>query len=205
MAEAFYLPDGERLVATELTRGPWHAQLQHAGPPSALLARAAVRLGEPMQVCRITVDLLRPVPARAVEDSTPYAFDFFLSDVGYHTAMELRLAAGGPGLGRALMWMRPRVALVAGEPIHPAARAMIVADSGNGISYALDPRRYTFMNADLDLCFARMPQGEWIGLDARTEVQPFGLGCARSRLLDRRGMFGSGVQNLLIEPIRDRS
>ena len=40
MTEAFYALDGERIVPSELTRGPWDRNSQHAGPPSALLARA---------------------------------------------------------------------------------------------------------------------------------------------------------------------
>src|SRR5262249_60709561 len=38
---AFFLPDGDdRFVATEHGRGPWRLGHLHAGPPSALLARA---------------------------------------------------------------------------------------------------------------------------------------------------------------------
>ena len=64
MSEAFYERDGERLVATELTRGPWDPDAQHAGPPSALLGRAIERAegGEGLQVARVAVEILRPVP-----------------------------------------------------------------------------------------------------------------------------------------------
>ncbi|MBK5219255.1 MAG: thioesterase family protein [Thermoleophilia bacterium] len=64
MPDAFYEPDGELLVATELTRGPWDPGAQHAGPPAALLGRAIERLpdGEGFQVGRITFEILRPVP-----------------------------------------------------------------------------------------------------------------------------------------------
>jgi hypothetical protein len=64
MGGAFFLPDGEQLVATELTRGPWDPDSQHAGPPSALLARALERC-EPrdgMLIARVTIEILRPVP-----------------------------------------------------------------------------------------------------------------------------------------------
>ena len=40
MAEALYLPDGELMIPTELSRGPWVATAQHGGPPSGLLTRA---------------------------------------------------------------------------------------------------------------------------------------------------------------------
>jgi hypothetical protein len=62
--DAFYEPDGDRYVATELTRGPWDPGAQHAGPPSALLAREIELLpgAESFQVGRITFEILRPVP-----------------------------------------------------------------------------------------------------------------------------------------------
>lgn len=63
MPDAFYHPDGDWLVASELTRGPWDPSAQHAGPPSALLARAIERCGEPdgVQVGRITMEIMRPI------------------------------------------------------------------------------------------------------------------------------------------------
>jgi hypothetical protein len=63
-ADALYVADGETLVATEYTRGPWSREHQHAGPPSALLARAIEREAgiSPGQLTRIVVDILRPVP-----------------------------------------------------------------------------------------------------------------------------------------------
>jgi hypothetical protein len=64
IAEALYVPDGDRLVATEYTRGPWSREHQHAGPPSALLARAVEQAAgiEGGQLARIAFDILRPVP-----------------------------------------------------------------------------------------------------------------------------------------------
>ena len=64
MTEAFYLLDGDRVLPSELTRGPWDPNSQHAGPPSALLGRAIERC-EPragMRVGRVTVEILAPVP-----------------------------------------------------------------------------------------------------------------------------------------------
>lgn len=64
MPDAFYEPDDDGYVATELTRGPWDPGAQHAGPPSALLAREIELLpeAERFQVGRITFEILRPVP-----------------------------------------------------------------------------------------------------------------------------------------------
>jgi Thioesterase-like superfamily len=62
--DAFYVPDGDAYDATELTRGPWDPDSQHAGPPAALIGRELERLPArgPAQIGRITFDILRPVP-----------------------------------------------------------------------------------------------------------------------------------------------
>lgn len=61
--QSFYLPDGDAFISTELTRGPWNAQHQHGGPPTALMARAIEHAaGAGMQLVRATVEFLRPVP-----------------------------------------------------------------------------------------------------------------------------------------------
>ena len=69
-ADAFYEADGDDLVPTELTRGPWDAAAQHAGPPAALIGRAVERLAarhpEPTRVGRITYEIMRPVPISPV-------------------------------------------------------------------------------------------------------------------------------------------
>lgn len=59
-----YRVEQDTAFPSEYTAGPWSDQLQHGGAPTALISWAAERLAtrEPMQVARITVDLLRPVP-----------------------------------------------------------------------------------------------------------------------------------------------
>jgi hypothetical protein len=65
MADSFYVPQGAAFVSTELTRGPWDENSQHAGPPAALIAREIERLpaeNGQRQVGRVTYEILRPVP-----------------------------------------------------------------------------------------------------------------------------------------------
>ena len=66
MPEAFYELDGDFATPSELTRGPWDPDSQHAGPPAALLGHAMEALpttGEaPMRIGRITYEVLKPVP-----------------------------------------------------------------------------------------------------------------------------------------------
>jgi hypothetical protein len=61
--------DAERLVATDLARGPWDPEAQHGGAPAALLVRAFEREagGEHLVLARVTYELLRPVPLGVLE------------------------------------------------------------------------------------------------------------------------------------------
>jgi hypothetical protein len=60
----FYVPAGPRFESTELTRGPWDPNSQHAGPPCGLLGRELDRAGElePARRARVTFEILKPVP-----------------------------------------------------------------------------------------------------------------------------------------------
>ena len=71
MGDALYTFEDGSFVPGPLTVGPWSADAQHGGPVGALLARAVEAEGEgigpgghPMQVVRLTVELLRPVPLK---------------------------------------------------------------------------------------------------------------------------------------------
>ena len=100
-ADAFYVPDGDEYVATELTRGPWDPDSQHAGPPAALIGRAIERLPaeREMQVGRITFEILRPVPI------VPLRVEASVVRPGRSVELsEATLTAGGEPLIRAAAW-----------------------------------------------------------------------------------------------------
>jgi hypothetical protein len=95
--------------------------------------------------------------------------------------------------------MRLRVPLVLGETPSPAQRVLAVADSGSGVGAAFDPGCFVpFINADLTVALHRFPDGEWIGLDAATALEPHGIGLTRTGLYDVRGPIGQGLQGLVI-------
>jgi hypothetical protein len=171
------------------------ATLAHQGRPAVratalLIRRAGVAVGE----------IAQPSPVLAVADAEPWQFPFFSDPVGYHTSMEGRRAAGEFGSGHMVVWFRMTCSVVAGETPTPLQRLAAAADSGNGISVALDLRRYTFVNPDLTITLLRRPVGEWFALDARTLAANEGLGLADTRYWDERGVLGRGVQTLLVEP-----
>ncbi len=118
-------------------------------------------------------------------------------------AMDYRFVTGGflePG--PATVWMRMRVPLVAGEEPTPLVRVMVAADSGNGVSAALDWREFLFINVDLTVHLHRYPAGEWVYLDALTLPEASGVGLADTLLRDERGRIGRAAQTLLVDKRR---
>ncbi|MBL8268515.1 thioesterase family protein [Steroidobacter sp.] len=59
-----YQVEGSIAHAQPCSAGPWDPGLQHGGAPASLIAWAVERMPvrEPMQVVRMTFDLLRPIP-----------------------------------------------------------------------------------------------------------------------------------------------
>ncbi|WP_394622051.1 thioesterase family protein [Lentzea sp. JNUCC 0626] len=72
MMAAFYLPLGDTTFrSTEHTVGPWGPDSQHLGPPSALLVRALLGLGnQSSSLARVTFEVLGPVPVADLTVST---------------------------------------------------------------------------------------------------------------------------------------
>lgn len=257
--QAFYEPAGVgRFVATPATAGPWDPAAQHAGPPSALLARALAGHDpvERQQLTRVTVDILRPVPVAAMTlrvrtlragrritlvegvaesggqevlhargwrilapaEPTPVTPDdgpvvpgpdegiepdFWASAhaAGYLSSMQWRFVSGAftePGPAR--VWVRPRIPLLPREPVRPAELALLVADSGSGVSARLDLARWLFVNVDLTVTLHRPPRGEWLLLDSATTIGAHGSGVAASRLADIHGTVGKALQTLVVAP-----
>jgi hypothetical protein len=71
-AAALYVHDDDHFLPTDYTRGPWDRHAQHGGPPAALLAHCLdqVEAPQPMQIARLTAELLRPVPIEPLRVET---------------------------------------------------------------------------------------------------------------------------------------
>ncbi len=109
---------------------------------------------------------------------------------------EQRFARGDWGTGSSVVWMRLRAPLVAGEEPSGLQRAAALGDFGNGVSAAVPWEGHVFVNTDLTIALAREPEGEWLALDATTQLDPSGSGLAQSALSDRRGVCGRALQSL---------
>jgi hypothetical protein len=116
------------------------------------------------------------------------------------TTMEMRWLTDPWTLGPGKVWMRLRHPILPDERPTPLMCLAGTADFGNGVSAALPFDDYLFINADLSIHLWRRPQGDWIGLDARTVLHPGGVGTAESVLHDTAGPVGRASQTLVVQP-----
>lgn len=168
------------------------------GDGPCLLARAWG-----MRRTEVALDVPHPDAALPGPDTAhPAPFFEVASEVGWHTAMELRFLSGGAfeEHGPARAWGRPRVDLVAGRAWTPLERVLVLADAGNGVSSAADVRRWMFINTDLTVHLTREPTGDWVALDAHSVYEPSGVGAAFSVVHDERGPIGRAAQSLFVGP-----
>jgi Thioesterase-like superfamily len=142
------------------------------------------------------------LPCAGPAGSVPVAFPLAAAEdaAAFHrTGMEIRFADGtGYGSGHAYAWFRLAHPLVAGVEPAPAARAVAAADFANGVSHAVGFETHVFVNADLTVTLVRDPVGPWVLLDARTRLDPQGIGWASAVLHDERGPIGFSQQSLFV-------
>jgi acyl-coenzyme A thioesterase PaaI-like protein len=141
-----------------------------------------------------------PLPDRTLGRRVDFALNPDAGTSFASTAMDMCWFGDPWALGPGRVWMHLRQPLLPGEPPTPLARLAATADFGNGVSAALPFDRFLFINADLTIHLQRPPQGEWIGLDARTLLHAGGTGLAESVLHDERGPVGRAFQTLVVQP-----
>jgi len=119
----------------------------------------------------------------------------------YHLiGVEVRTPEDFASLGPHWAWFRLKLPVVPGEEPSGLIRVCAAADFPNGISRIVDPLRTSFVNPDVTLYLHRHPVDDWVMVDARTWLEPHGIGVAEGALYDRRGRLGRSVQSLLVEP-----
>src|SRR4029077_5889841 len=127
--------------------------------------------------------IARPDPPPGPERGVPgaSAWSELIDYAAFHNqGVEHRFVAGGfDQPGPATDWIRLRVPVLAGEETSPLARVAAVADFGNGVSWVLSRNDgWQFINPDLTIGLHRMPDGEWVCLEADTAVEANGIGQA---------------------------
>ena len=178
------------------------------------LLEAELRFGG-ATVARATLLALRPVPlvgdgfnpeVAAPSDSPDSAVDHWGLDPDQESfiggAMDFRFILNEGQLGGGVAWFRLRRDVFDdGVAPSPLARAAAASDVGGAVS----ARRgagfpdVSFINADISVHLARLPDGDWIRLTSSSTWEPTGIGAVASQLSDPAGPFGRAHQALVLE------
>ena len=192
------IPIGTMRVRTRVARAGKRIEMIEAsieiGGRDAVTARVWRIATQPEGSIPPGVTPPEPVPPVPDDRPVPRWLNF-----GYANAVEWRFVHGGYAPGPAAAWGRLRVPLVAGAETSPLERALVLADSANGISAELLMGPYLFVPPSLSIAVERYPAGDWVLLDARTTLMSDGIGATTLRLADERGWLAYGTQALYIE------
>lgn len=120
---------------------------------------------------------------------------------GLHTTAETCLLDGVQGRGEGRVWMRLPVPVVAGEPASLTVQAATLCDFGNGVGQLRVNEQTGSINTDITLYLHRRPESEWLGLDARSRMEPNGSGLVETALYDERGLIGRALQAIITMPL----
>lgn len=146
-------------------------------------------------------DTATPFAEVEVPDVQPQQFFPGFGRWGYGESIEWRWVRGSLAeLGPGLVWTRTRLPLVAGEQPHPLDRALLVADSANGVSASLPLDKWLFVPPSATVVLHRHPAGEWVSLDAQTTLAGDGHGSTTGTLGDTHGVLGTILQPLFVGP-----
>jgi hypothetical protein len=157
-ADAFFEPAGGGVFrATEHTAGPWDPAAQHAGPPSALLARAIEQESPawPATVVRVSVDILGPIPVAELDLRSQVVRPGRSVDL-----VEAELVAAGRTVARARGW-RIRAAELQ-LPELPASHDNPNVDPVPTFPHTAEPSAEGWTGGYLHAMEWRVAAGSWI-------------------------------------------
>jgi acyl-Coa thioesterase superfamily protein/acyl-CoA thioesterase superfamily protein len=121
---------------------------------------------------------------------------------GYLSAMEWRFPGipfTEPGPGQT--WARARIPLIDGEADSPLVRTLLLADTASGIGAEIDFSKWLAINTDLTVALYRDPVGEWLHLQAHTNLNPQGSALVEGTLADHDGAIARTLQTLLVDSL----
>lgn len=149
-----------RYQSTELTRGPWHPDHQHAGPPIALVCgafEAAAQAHGLTHIARLTANLIRPVPIGELQvQVTPI---YVGRNAGHFSAQLLAADGKEVGMFTALAQRENPLELPPGMAGHPLPMAPRPPEDSPVAHFPFAGRRVGYS----DLVETREAQGRIFG------------------------------------------
>ena len=195
------VPIGTCEVTVERVRGGKRIELLRAQYASGGKAFMTAHAWRTERVSGVAPRIAHPFEVPPMPDKATEGYFQGIEYFPYGDALEWRFAEGGfDHAGVATVWARPRIPLIEGREITGLESLILMIDSANGVSSELDIREWSFVPVDLSVGIYRLPQGPWVGMSARSVVEPNGIGQTMAKAFDREGALGHSMQTLFVRP-----
>jgi len=89
--------------------------------------------------------------------------------------------------------------VIEGRPNSPFVRAAM-ASEGTSLVTNLGSAGVGYINGDLTVALARLPEDDWVGVQADSHWAADGIAVGNATLFDSRGAFGSGMVTAIANP-----
>ena len=117
---------------------------------------------------------------------------------GLNGLLKSKVISGVTGQGHGCAWLKLPVDITPDIELSPLLHAALMCDYGNGMAQIKASSTVGFINADITLNLLRMPESEWICLDAKAQaLDTTGIGIIESQLYDERGLFARVSQSIM--------
>lgn len=143
-----------------------------------------------------------PWPTTASNPREQTDFDYPTPGFNCDTA-ELRYQKGsheeeGPGT----TWIRLLSRLIESSENSPFVTAATISDLAAATGWEPSPTGGNYINPDVTLQLHRLPEGEWMALDAAAEHTGNGVALMSATVFDQRGAIGRILQSLVETPVQ---
>ena len=195
------VPIGTCEVTVERVRGGKRIELLRAQYASGGKAFMTAHAWRTERVSGVAPRIAHPFEVPPMPDKATEGYFQGIEYFPYGDALEWRFAEGGfDHAGVATVWARPRIPLIEGREISGLESLILMIDSANGVSAELDIRKWSLVPVDLSVGIYRLPQGPWVGMSARSVIEPNGIGQTMSTAFDQQGALGHSMQTLFVRP-----
>jgi acyl-CoA thioesterase len=124
------------------------------------------------------------------------------------TALATYISSDGVGWSRAIAdhqnasrkrYVNRSIDVIEGQANSPFTRAAMAAE-GTSLVTNLGSKGVGYINGDLTVALARLPQDDWVAVQADSHWAADGIAVGASTLFDSRGPFGTGLVTAISNP-----
>ncbi|HCO61725.1 MAG TPA: hypothetical protein DIT58_16225 [Porticoccaceae bacterium] len=192
--------DGKRVKVFDVSL--FHEDVEVSRASGLVLKKTDVAIPETVRRERPLPESIAAAMGHAVHDGIGPEHRMYqgASTPGLHREVPIKPIFLKIGIGHGCSWAKLPALVIEGRENTPLDTVAVLADFANGFAQVHLSEELGFINADLVVNLFRMPESEWICIDARAFPQESGISMVETELYDEKGMIGRASQSNLTMP-----